>query len=93
MTSSAQYGYKAGLSTIDEIAKIEHAVETGPDSATIVLMDPPKAFDCVNRLSYGQYYTKQAFQYHRSYAPNMATRTRNSDAKIMAYTGPPRLKM
>ena len=50
MTFIAQYGYKTGISTIDSIAKIEHAIQAGPDSATIVLMDLSKAIGCVNRL-------------------------------------------
>ena len=42
---------------MDAITKIEHAIQTGPDSATIVLMDLSKAFGCVNRLILGQHST------------------------------------
>ena len=50
VTSSTQYGYKSGISTIDAIAKIEHAIQTGPASTTIVPMGLSKSFGCVNRL-------------------------------------------
>ena len=49
MTTSTQYGYKSGLSTIGAIIKLEHAIQTGPDSANIVLMGLSKAFGSVNR--------------------------------------------
>ena len=48
-TPSTQYGYKNGLSAIDAIIKLEHAIKTGPDNLAIVLMDISKAFECVNR--------------------------------------------
>jgi len=50
MIANTQFGYKSGLSAIDAIIKIEHAIQTGPGSAKIVLMGLSKAFDIVSRL-------------------------------------------
>ena len=49
LTSTNQFGYKNGLSTIDAIVKIEHPLQAGTQSAKIILIDLAKAFDCVNR--------------------------------------------
>ena len=48
LTSNIQYGYKNGLSAIDAILKIEHAIHTGPKDTKIILMGLSKDFDCVN---------------------------------------------
>ena len=49
LTSSTKYGYKPGVSTIDAIIRIEHAIQTGPNNLEIAIMDLAKAFGCVNR--------------------------------------------
>jgi len=49
MTSTAQYGYKKGISTIDAIHTIDQfAQENNPESKTI-LMDLTIAFSTINR--------------------------------------------
>ena len=48
-TSIAKFGYASELITIHAIVKIARAIKTGPDSTSIVVVDPPKAFDCVRR--------------------------------------------
>jgi len=47
--SNTQFGYKSGLSTIDAVIKLERAIQTGPFSAEIALVDLIKAFGSVNR--------------------------------------------
>ena len=49
MTSTKQYGYKQGLSTIDAVYKIEQYIQEWAKNTQILLMDLAEAFDTVNR--------------------------------------------
>jgi len=49
MTSTKQYGYKQGLSTLGAIQKIEQYVQEGTKDSQILRMDLSEAFDTINR--------------------------------------------
>ena len=48
LTRNNQFGYKARISTIDAITKVEQYIENANRDAEILLMDPPKAFGPIN---------------------------------------------
>ena len=49
LTGINQYGYKQGLSTLDDIQKLEECIQGSKHGAQILLMGMSKAFDTINR--------------------------------------------